>query len=177
MDVLRLGVSDRILEMGNYFFSVQNVEYSGEYDLEYENSNSEKINKLFNETDYEINRFILTIILFFKGIALTPVSLKANDSKRITHNAVNKSNGSTYLFHKQSASQTIRTNVRNRLLNTINEDMENYRTNAKTKSTKKHKIKSKNQFINDLNRLDESDVGKDKLNMLFEYIKKIFHNK
>jgi len=126
---VELSMSDRFVEFGNWFFKVQNVEWETNYDLSYENSNTETINKVFIESEEKANRFveylgvIVNIILgLFKAKPVDNSSSNTVNQKSTIDNSNRSKRIKLFTYDKKpNSSFVINKHVRNRLLMKLNE--------------------------------------------------------
>ncbi len=123
-----LSMSDRFVEFGNWFFKVPNVEWETNYDLSYENSNTETINKVFFESEEKANRFVEylgvivnTILGLFKAKPVDNPSSNTVNQKSTINNRNRSKRIKFFTYNKKpNSSFVINNHVRNRLLMKLN---------------------------------------------------------
>ncbi len=158
MGVAVLSLSDRFYELGNSIFKVEGLEYKGSCELYYESSEDVAINKVFNEIEngtYQIVKYIFSLKAIIYGLFIRN---KKDENDDLLKERKYKIKGSNIY---QSANSVISSNVRNRLLNTINEDIYKYK-NKDVRASHKSVIKPKNQFIMDI-ELENTKINEHRL--------------
>lgn len=173
-----LSISDKFYEIGNRLFNVSDLEYSESYDLGYESTDDTSFNKAFinfENKSKDINSVILKFIfsiyefLFSKKEQLAVIG--GAERTESTYMAIIKLN------KPNCANSVIRNNVRNRLLQSINEGVN--KTDIIKKTVPKQKPKLKNQFVNDIASPDVSPIANSNRNYLkmITKLKKIIENR
>ena len=155
MGLLEIKITDRFYEIGNAVFNVQGVSYIGNCELAYESNDDIIINRVFytaeNRTQELLKKLWIVLMGFYN------IFIQKKDIGKETLSDIKKR--SLSIINKKSnndANAVIHNNVRNRLLKTINQDIENY----KMKNTKviKPKPKYKNQMQFTENKTDSQNV-------------------
>ena len=124
----KLSISDYFLELGNRFFNVQNNEWTQQFELDYEEDNSEAINYCFVDGEEKIDllhQLLWNIIASLQNLFKRKTEDKLNVERMGTDRKVQKQRRASSVSHLNS-QQVIVNNVRNRLLKTINEGMPQY---------------------------------------------------
>ncbi len=154
MEANTVKIGDILFNFGNSVFNVQDVKFIGDQDLYYESSKTIGINKMFYTLEDCFGVLVSIIISFtysFKTLLFTKIfpfaSNYINTKKQNTKQLVNKMM-ETKITKNNSAKDVINNNVRNRLLNTINEGLIIKASNTNNKVI--HNKRLKNQFITDI---------------------------
>ncbi|RLD41713.1 MAG: hypothetical protein DRI86_12935 [Bacteroidetes bacterium] len=155
---LRLSVKDQFIELGNKFFNIKNVEWSNSYDLGYESSTTDPINKYFIEGEERVNEFydsllsLLSQLIAFLNFKSQNKNIK---SRAINQKINNYSNGhslnSTFIYRKYKGSDLCNSsaqyNVSRSLIQKLNNELAKTNiSNRDSLSQLKTKSKPKNQL-------------------------------
>ena len=108
---LELSVKDQFIELGNKFFNVQNVEWSNSYDLGYESSTTDPVNKYFIEGEERVNEFYESLLSLLSQI-IALINFKSQnkniEGKAINQKINNYTNGhsinNTFTYRKYKGS-------------------------------------------------------------------------
>ncbi len=156
MDGVAIRVSDFLFNMGNTVFNVEDVEYRGSKDLDYEESNTLPINRVFYSLDEKVKLYeskthlLMTMIFSFFLKLLSNIKSKNKVQQKTVSNS-----RKSYSSSSVTANSVISNNVRNRLLKTINEDIN---VGVKTNNNSNTKpVKLKNQLKSDIIQREEID--------------------
>ena len=176
MDVVTIKVADFLYNMGNTIFNIKDAEYGESNDLDYEESNALPINKIFYSLDEKSKYYegrthlLMTIFLNFFKFIFSKIKLKPK--KKVRKKTISNYRNSNF-NNCNTAHSVVSNNVRNRLLKTINEDINVHDNNVKSgKFPKPQKLK--NQFKSDIvaneNIEDESNFSNGILNRLSVFV-------
>jgi len=134
MTRLELSVKDQFIELGNKFFNVQNVEWTNSYDLGYESSTTDPINKYFIEGEEKVNEFYEVLISLLNQL-ITLLNFKSQsknkERKAINLKVSNSTNGHslngnfTYRKYKGSnlCNSSAQYNVSRTLIQKLNNEL------------------------------------------------------
>jgi len=141
MAELELSVKDQFIELGNRFFNVKNVEWSNSYDLGYESSTTDPVNKYFIEGEEKVNELYdsllallsqLILLLNFKSLGKSIETETTN--KTIINTTKSNSKNSKLIYSKYNGSEmynsTAQYNVSRTLIQKLNEDLMKSNINA-----------------------------------------------
>ena len=154
MEANTVKIGDILFKLGNSVFNVQDVKFIGDQDLYYESSKTIGINKMFYTLEDYFAVVVSLIISFthnIKSLLMTKVfpfafkyiKTKKQNTKQLVNKMMEKK-----ITKNNSAKDVINNNVRNRLLNTINEGLIIKTSNTNNKVI--HNKRLKNQFITDI---------------------------
>ena len=180
---LELSVKDQFIELGNKFFNVKSVEWSNSYDLGYESSSTDPVNKYFIEGEEKINEFLNSLIILFSEFLLSLKGKKQNKKKDFRTHANNDSKSIyytscntkfSYRSYKGSEFENSVTqyNVSRNLINKLNEELKSSSFYAKKRGADSVKYVLKNRMKSDMednnnevNRLFFSQIKNGILNL------------
>ena len=123
MYAAQLSITDRFVEFGNLFFNVKDTGREYKYDLHYEETSQDPVNRFMVDNEERIDEFynfLHTIIDFIVGIFTKSKTNSGHNFDNIStfdRQKMRTKNGS--LYKNLSSQQVIRNNVRNRLLQAI----------------------------------------------------------
>ena len=163
MRLLEINLTDRFYEIGNAVFNVQGVSYMGNCELAYESNDDIIINKVFYSTENSIQSFTKTVLMFLANVYEFIIN-KKKEGKESLEKVKKQRLAIINMNNDNVANNVIKNNVRNRLLKTINQDVDNYKLKNSSKANNKPKAKYKNQLqtaINDELEPDELSVNND----------------
>ncbi len=118
MSTLQLSMLDRFVEFGNLFFNVKDSGREFKYDLQYEYTMQDPVNRFFLENEDKMlvfNKYFQIIIDFITSIF----------SRKEKYGCIRTNNKSSFRINNDNLSKSlssqdvIRRNVRNRLMKTI----------------------------------------------------------
>ncbi len=168
MRLLEINLTDRFYEIGNAVFNVQGVNYMGNCELAYESNDDIIINRVFYSTENSIQSFIKTVLVFLANVYDFIISKKKEGEESLT-NVKKKSLAIINMNNDNVANNVIKNNVRNRLLKTINQDVDNYKVKNSGRVNNKPKAKYKNQ----LQTPNNNEVEIDELSTNNDFIQRI----
>ena len=163
---LELSVKDQFIELGNRFFNVQNVEWTNSYDLGYESSTTDPVNKYFIEGEEKVNDFYAALLSLLSQL-ITFISFKSQDknkeSKVINTKVSNTTNGyslsSNFTYRKYKGSDlcnsSVQYNVSRTLIQKLNSELKkagvsnrNAVLQSKTQNRPKNQLRTYNTTDN-----------------------------
>ncbi len=156
MHVAQLSIMDRFVEFGNLFFNIKDEGKEFKYDLYYESTSQDPVNRFMINNEEKISKifkYFISIVDFLQFLisrnSHTKMEIKDNNKLYIQKNMNIKN---------LSSQQVIQRNVRNRLLKTISID------DSKQESAKKDNYFSKifNLRISLLHKDKKQDIVKNR---------------